>query len=704
MLDKLRKKINNLTFRIYILKVVCIGLLFLLSYRLYQMQVIYTSDYVAWLDRTSSTRVSVNVPRGRVYDRNMNILIDNDAVPIITYEFSTAVGRTAMWEMAYVVAELLQRVDETGQRTADMISGLRTRDLQDLWLGLNPEKAREMIEPGHGLDDEGFYRRQLELLSENEEWLDSLTEREKYAQVIFNNMNQGINGDINIVKNGASREELFIIGENLPHLRGFDIGTSWNRVWPSEMGQSNIFGLVTTYEQGLPSDQAERLRALGYRNNDRVGRSQLEAALEPFLRGNNYQFEVINENDNPSRNLIFEGSPGMDVTLTLDLELQNRVNDILFENLVRSRTQLPTSRHLSEGYIVLLNPNTGEILSMNGMGIYRDEDGQWAFAENALGTVQLAFEMGSTVKGASMLMGYDQGTTSIGQVRFDRELQFRGSNPMSSWRNMGNVSDLDALMYSSNVFFWLQTIQMTGNSYTPNGPLLLNTPGNSGSGPQSYLEWFAAHRNFFNEFGLGASTGIEIPEAAGQRIPNPSPHDLLFFTIGQSDTYTTMQLAQYAMTLANGGYRFATQLIGDVFHHITEDGEPRLHRPFTPQLLNRIDMDQRYFDRVREGFRRGVQDSRGTGFGAFSGSSYNPAGKTGTAQTLLLDDNGIPVRPAVSVHNVTFVGWAPVENPEVSVAVILPAGEIPGMTPGNTTAQIIAREAMEAFFELRASR
>ena len=715
MLEKLLKKVKTLAFRIHLLKGICFTLLFILGFRLYQMQILYSADYAAFLEQSSTTRISMNVPRGIIFDRNMEVLVDNDAVPIITYTFSTAVGPSLMREMAYEVARLMETVDP-GNRLSDMAEGLRAMDLQDLWIITNPEEAQElvpnwieenpqlaqqMVENLAALTDEEFYLIQLEAITD--EMLETLTIRQKAALVIFNAMNQGINGTINIVQNEATEEEIFVIAENLRHLPGFNIGTSWMRNYPSKVGFMDIFGRVTSYEQGLPRDQAERLRALGYRNNDRVGTGQLEASLEPILSGINSQYDVHTENGITIKNQVFDGQPGMNVSLTIDAELQAQVDEILRDTLIHYRTNTRTGRFLREGYVVMLNPNTGEILSMNGIVLDEDENdrliwegGRVSYRREPLGTIWNTYEMGSTVKGATLLLGFQQGITTIGQSRFDQVLQFQGTNPISSWTPMGSVNEIVALARSSNIYFMLQTLQARGITYVPGMALGID------------LEQWDLHRRFFGDLGLGSNTGIEVPEAIGQRVQIRYGTDILFHNIGQSDTYTTMQLAQYTMTLANGGYRFATQLVRDIFLPSNSSEELFLHQAFSPRLLNRIEADQSFFDRIRLGFIEGVQGSQGTGTPRFAGVNYNPAGKTGTAQTFLLDQHGFMVYPVVPIHNVSFVGWAPAVNPEVAIAVILPAGQDPDLAErgagSNFGAQSIAAEAMQAFFDLREKR
>ncbi|MCL1949209.1 MAG: penicillin-binding transpeptidase domain-containing protein [Turicibacter sp.] len=813
MLMKVPKKMTTLAFRIQMFKVITIFLLILLGERLYQMQILYAEEYRAFLDQSATMTTNRNVPRGRIYDRNLNILVDNEAVPVITYTFSTGIGPARMWEMAYEVAGLIGEANLDGDaRLWEIAMGnppaiqprVRHRDLQDLWLRLHDEEARErvahwislnpemavsMLEVGfeqldriasglpNTLSDDHFYAIQLLTVSPafwaqnhpqeamgffeqwlggspeaalefarslagpdatpteaqsllqginndpgaylqagiafsaqirnriNEEIFRELTPRQRAAQAFFNAMNQGVSGTVNILLNGATEQELTYVAVNLSsrRLEGVNVGTGWNRIYPSAIGNSDIFGRVTSYEQGLPGNQAGRLRAMGFANNSRVGTGQIEEALEGLLRGTPSEYSVVMENGAMLTQQVIAGQPGMNASLTLDLQLQSAVDGILRDTVIHYRTNTATGRFLREGYVVLLDPNTGEILSMNGIQLNEDsngnlvrENGGVAYELNPLGTIWSAFEMGSTVKGGTLLQGFYEGLTHIGTVRHDRPFYFAASPRIASWENMGNINDVNALARSSNIFFMEQTLAAMGISYYHHRTLPVNH------------ERMAQQREFFARLGLGTTTGIEVWESEGNRLPVNYGTAPLFHNIGQADTYTTMQLAQYTMTLANGGYRFATQLVRDIYLPSHVGDEPRLHHAFSPRLLNRIDLDQRYFDRIRDGFVLGVQGSQGTGTPRFAGTAFNPAGKTGTSQSFLLGSDGMPRlqnNRMIEVHHVSFVGWAPANDPQVAVAVILPAGQDPDMVArrqgSNFGAQTIARDAMQAFFDLR---
>ena len=159
---------------------------------------------------------------------------------------------------------------------------------------------------------------------------------------------------------------------------------------------------------------------------------------------------------------------------------------------------------------------------------------------------------------------------------------------------------------------------MAGINYVPNNPLDIKQ------------ETFNKMRYYFRQFGLGVSTGIDLPnESIGQvgRTDN-IPGFLLDYAIGQYDTYTPLQLAQYISTIANGGYRMKPQIVQEVREQPNRPEDVgKVVRSIEPVVLNRVDMDISYINHVKEGFRRVFQEADGTGTGTFKGLPYKPAEK-----------------------------------------------------------------------------
>ena len=142
---------------------------------------------------------------------------------------------------------------------------------------------------------------------------------------------------------------------------------------------------------------------------------------------------------------------------------------------------------------------------------------------------------------------------------------------------------------------------------------------------------------------------------------------MLDFAIGQFDSYTPLQLAQYVATMANDGKRMQAHLLKEVY---SSDGDSltNLIYKYEPTIMNVVNTKQEYIDRVKMGFKAVVEPS-GTGAG-YMPLNINPAGKTGTSQNLI--DTDLDGENETLTLTNTFVGFAPYDNPTMAFAVLSP--------------------------------
>ncbi len=685
--DKLFKLIKSLVFRIQVLKVVCLLMFIVIAFRLYAIQVKYSDDYQAYVNKTSTVALQRNVPRGVIYDRNMSVLVDNEAVSTITYQRYADVSEKEIHQIADKLADLIE-VD---------FSKLTSRDLKDLYLEKFEDEAKELYtkEELKKYGDKKLYQLQLSRITDD--MLSKLTDQDKEAHAIYINMKKGTNQTSNIIKKGATEEEVAIVSEHLESMPGVNTEVDWDRTYPSVAQWHPIYGRVSSYEQGLPAVLVDYYKAHDYQSNDRVGLSQLELYYEALLGGHKSQYLLTNDDDTSTYDEIYEGQRGYELVLTIDAELQAAVNDIVRDELLNAKKNSSTTKYLREAYIVMTNPNTGEVLAMTGNIIdWDDEAKDYVIYDNSLGTFQSSFTVGSVVKGATLLSGFKYGVTTPGQVVNDTKMYFKGGLVKGSWQTLGAVNDLTALQKSSNVYFFDQTIRFGGSYYSPYMALNLN------------LDVFDKYRSTFNEFGLGVSTGIDLPnESTGLVEAQRTSGKLLDFAIGQADLYTPMQLVQYVSTVATSGKRFAPTLVKEVYLPSNDDiSGKQLVKGFAPNLLNVVELDQQYFDRVHQGFVMALQQSGGTGYSTFYKANYNPAGKTGTAQEYARDADGRYIKDAnsefIDVHSRTLIAYAPADKPEVALSVIVPQCELPSQS--HPISLQIGERAMQAYFDLKKER
>lgn len=310
--------------------------------------------------------------------------------------------------------------------------------------------------------------------------------------------------------------------------------------------------------------------------------------------------------------------------------------------------------------------------------------------DNTISIFTLPITPGSVVKGASMLVGYNTGAVKIGEYMVDECVKIAGApEKCSSVNNLGTINDITALAKSSNVYQFKAAIRVNGQEYSRGMKLNFNQKA------------FDTYRDMYHSFGLGVKTGIDLPvESVGVGADEDvSSGNLLDFVMGQYETYTPIQLSQYISTIANGGSRLVPHLLKEV-HKATDDsslGETIL--TVEKKVLNTIDTTPEYMARVKEGFYAVIHSDGGYGRGYIE-DKWDGAGKTGTSQSFIdTDNNGI-----IDTETITssFVGYAPANNPVMSIMVTSPNSSHPNSNTdyASLVTYHITREVTNKFFEL----
>ena len=678
-----KKKKNHLPLRLNILFFAVFLLFSLMIVRLGVVQLVHGETFREEVERTEDITIGTMVPRGKIMDRNQNVVVDNNALNAIIYTRYPTTTSEQILETATKLSKLITMKTDR----------ITERDRKDYWILLHPEEAKEKItkeewalfEEGE-LEDQDLYRLQLDRITEEEQ--NSFTKEELQILAIKREMDSGYALTQIIIKSDVTEREYARVSENLALLPGVDIATDWERGYPYDETLRSVLGKVTTRQEGLPSEKVDYYVSRGYSRNDRVGKSYIEMQYEDVLFGKKGQIQNITDKAGNvlSSTIISEGEAGKDLILSLDINLQIEVEKIIEEELAAAKGRAG-NHMLDRAFVVMMNPKTGEVLSLAGKQ-YTKENGKTVMKDFALGTITTSYPMGSAVKGATLLTGYETGAIQPNTVFYDAPLVIKGTPPKASYRNMGNVNDLTALRLSSNVYMFHTVIKIGKGQYIPNGPLSLSA------------DVFDTLRYYFSKFGLGVKTGIDLPnESIGfKNTTETSPGLALDMGIGQYDNYTPLQLAQYVSTIANDGYRMQPQILKEI-HDPEKSGEGTTGKMIyssEPKVLNRIDMKKEYIDRVKEGFRQAFQESGGTAYSHFNLASapYSAAGKTGTAETRYYGPN--ESYRGSDTYNLTLVGYAPHDDPEVSFSIV-----VPWVNDSDQINKNIGKRIMDAYFELK---
>ena len=397
------------------------------------------------------------------------------------------------------------------------------------------------------------------------------------------------------------------------------------------------------------AEEYEKLKDSGYGMNDIIGKDGLEAVLEPYLKGTDGYKKVRMTSDGRYGDVVDvkPAKAGNYAELTIDAELQEaaekslkkRINEAVGDN--------------GAGAAIAVDPNTGEVLAIASYPDYDPEKFNEEYEElvnkksNPLFNRALngTYAPGSTFKILTSVAGLETGLidpdtyiTDRGKYTYYSDYQPTCLAYSSQGVTHGTINVSEAIGVSCNYFFY-------------------------DIGRRMGIE---ALDEYCDKFGLGKTTGIELAESSGT-VASPEereaaggewhPGDVLQTAIGQSDNlFTPAQISSYISTVLNKGKRYRLHLIKEVADYDT--GEVIMQKE--PEVISDNPISDSTFDAVKEGMRQVVAD--GTAAKVFGNSELKVGGKTGTAEV------------SDGKDNVLFTGFAPYDDPQIVVAVVIEHG------------------------------
>ena len=676
-----RKKQNNkhldqiMERRFNFITVIIIILFLVISTRVFYLQILKNNEYNEKLAMsTEKTIESTSAPRGRIYDRNHKLLVDNEGIKTIYYKKQKGITTKEEISLAYTVS---QNIDIDYSKIDD-------NKLKTFYYKANYKECRKKITDEEWdlynkrkLNDKDINNLIYERLDEE---VKEYTEEDKKAAYIYYLMNKGYSYAEKVIKNSSVTDtEYAYISENIDNLKGFNTKLDWERVYLYGDTFKSILGNVSSNSQGIPSELSKEYLKRGYTLDDRVGISYLEYQYEDYLRGTKAKYRLLSDN---SYELVSEGKRGNDIVLTIDIELQKYLEEVIANEVLNAKG-MPGTKYYNRSFAIVSDPNTGEILAMAGKQAI-EKNGSYQIVDYTPGIVTLPVTPGSVVKGASMMVGYKYGAIDIGTILNDECIKIKDTPEKCSWQTMGLIDDVYALQNSSNVYQYKIAIKVGNGAYKYNEGLLLDESA------------FEKYREMYAEFGLGKKTGIDLPvESLGYMGSSKLPGHLLDFSIGQYDTYTPIQLSQYINTIANKGTRLKPYLLKEVYKPSdNEEMFGSLIYKANITELGKLSVEKKYIDRVREGFSAVV--TKGLGYG-YMGNYTNSAGKTGTSQSFIDTDGDGKVDTETITSS--FVGYSPSDNPKMSIVVVSPDISVPDNTAYGVTRNI-SSQIVNKYFEL----
>ena len=439
-----------------------------------------------------------------------------------------------------------------------------------------------------------------------------------------------------ILKNNLNEEEISLVLNS--DVKEIFINESFERYYPYNDTLKNVLGSVGHIQK----ENKKYYLKKGYKLYEKVGISGLEKEYEEYLKGTNAKYKVNNDN---SLTLVSEGKKGSDLYLSIDINLGIEINTIIKEELIKAKKHLNTE-YLNDTYVIVGNPKTSEVYSLNGQRYLNDE----TFTDISLNNINSAFTMGSVVKGATISVGYKYNLIEKGKKILDGCVKLKNKTEKCSFKKLGYLDDVSALKMSSNYYQFLIAISLLGKKYIPNMDL------------NASEKEFNIYRDMLSSYGLGIITGIDLPNEKPGLKGNIISDDLLLnLAIGQYDTYTPIELFNYINTLAMKGKRISPSLVNEI-----KNNDFIIYKN-KHEVVDNVQISNDDFNQIHKGFYEVMNN--GTGLG-FMNKNISPAGKTGTSESFIDTNNDGKID--TKTLTLTMAGFFPYDDPKISLIVVCP--------------------------------
>lgn len=563
--------------------------------------------YEKYLKITHKIVYGTNAPRGKILDRNGKVLVDNIGINTIIFHKIDGISTK---EVATILNDIVDFPTSSLDTQKEYYLKYENTD------NLLTKEELELYQR-RKLTIEEIERIKLSRINP------TYTKEEQKIITIHNLLNSGYSYDYKIVKEEVTDEICAII--NSKNIPGLTCEYTTKRIYLYDTLNS-IYGTVGN----ITKENKEYYLSKGYSLNDKVGLSYLEKQYDDYLKGSPSQY-LINEDNSLTK--IKDSVQGNDIYLSIDIDIQLKINEIIKRNIDKAE-KLKNTDYFNSAYVIVSNPNTGEIISSNALMKVKD-----TYHDISTNLITNSYIVGSVVKGASHTVGY-QNNLIENTKRKDICIKLYLVPEKCSYKYNGYINDIKALRTSSNSYQFQTVIKLVGEKYKYNMKLPVTE------------EHFNIYRKTFSSFGLGSSTGIDLEkESTGIKGTKIAADLLLNYSIGQYDTYTPMQLTNYINTIATNGNRYSLHYLKEI-----KKNEETIYI-YEPKLLNKVESN---FERINKGFQEVLL---GTGYG-YTNLKYKPAGKTGTSQVVYKDK--------ITTINQSYVMFAPYNNPKYSVVIITP--------------------------------
>ena len=682
-MTKNNKKANvNLRFNILTVLIYAVGIVLIV--RLFSLQIVHGAEYREQSNTRLTRESTLEAARGSILDKTGTELVTSK----MSFSLEMYKSKVDNDTLNKDILNMIQVLEKYNVSYVDSFP-ISIEPFEYKISGetlIKWKKANEFAE--NITAEEAFYKFRNKYKIEN---TDKIQETRKIIAIRYEISQKGYSSTkaITIAEN-IPREAVAEFSESSDKFAAINIVLKPVRQYTSGNLASHILG----YASQISSEEYET-RKNNYSQNDIIGKTGIESVFEEYLKGKNgtKQIDMNVAGSTTAEYISEEAVAGSDVVLTIDANLQRVTENALAANIQKIASGgFGKVYDAKAGACVVMNVNTGEILAMASYPDYNPEDFVGGISQEAWNlytnneakplvnkAIQNSYSPGSTFKMITAIAGLESGVINLNTRINDTGVytKYRDYQPKCWYytdyhRGHGYLNVSDAIEKSCNYFFY-ETADRMG----------IDT-----------LVKFAKY------FGLGSKTGVELKgETSGVLASKETwsklhsnepwgPGQVLQAAIGQSDNeFSPVQMARYISMLANGGHKVDVSIVKTIRNSDgSEASKEEINRfvnnklGITEEETEDIQINQSYLDSVLQGMKSVTSDSGGTAYVRFKDFNISVGGKTGSAEA-----------PGNKVH-AWFVGYAPFENPEIAIVVMVENGG-----HGNYTAEVV-RDIMAEYF------
>lgn len=683
MVKRSKKKTNiNLRFNILTVLIYIIGII--LIARLFNLQIVHGAEYREESNTRLTRESTLEASRGDILDRAGNTLVTSDtefSLEMYKSKVDTQTLNTAILNMVEVLEKYECSYSDTFPITIDPFEFTISDETLADW-----KEANKFDEDISAQDAFYKFKDKYEIQNTN------IQEVRKIIVIRYLISQKGYSSTKAVtISEDIPREAVAEFSESSEKFAGINIVVKPVREYTSGTLASHILGYAGT----ISSEEYESRKDY-YSQNDIIGKTGIESVFEEYLKGQNgiKQIDMAVDGTTTAEYIAEEAIAGSDVVLTIDANLQKITEDALAANIQKITSGgFGKVYDAKAGAAVVMNVNTGEVLAMASYPNYNPADFVGGISTEAWNNyvnneakplvnkaIQNSYSPGSTFKMITAIAGLETGAINLTTRINDTGIYTKYSDYQPRcWYytdyhiGHGYLDVSGAIEKSCNYFFYETSDRMGIDNLV----------------------------RFAKYFGLGSKTGIELQSettgvlasketkaALHPNEPTWTAGNTLQAAIGQSDNeFSPLQMARYISMLANGGKQIDVSIVKTIRNTDgSEVSKEEINRFVNTKLgiqeeeTENIEINQTYLNAILEGMQSVTSDSGGTAYVRFKDFNISVGGKTGSAEA-----------PNNQVH-AWFVGFAPFENPEIAIVVMVENGG-----HGNYTAEVV-RDIMEEYF------